>query len=146
MKFWDTSAIVPLLIPEARTSAVDAVFGADRALAVWWATEVECMSAIARQERREDLSAENAQAGLEVLVDLARDWIEMQPNASLRRTAGRLVRTHDLRAGDAFQLAAAVETAEGDPRALPFVTLDLRLADAARREGFSVIVPGAPTP
>jgi hypothetical protein len=53
---------------------------------------------------------------------------------------------HDLRAADALQLAAAIEAAEGRPRGLGFVTLDLRLADAARREGFRVIVPGAPTP
>jgi hypothetical protein len=33
---------------------------------------------------------------------------------------------------------------EGEPRSLPFVTLDERLARAARREGLPVIQPGRP--
>jgi predicted nucleic acid-binding protein len=45
---------------------------------------------------------------------------------------------HPLRAADALQLAAAVVAAEGIPASLSIVTLDERLAAAARREGFVV--------
>jgi predicted nucleic acid-binding protein len=45
---------------------------------------------------------------------------------------------HILRAADALQLAAAVVVAEGLPSSLDIVTLDERLAAAARREGFTV--------
>lgn len=49
---------------------------------------------------------------------------------------------HPLRAGDAFQLAALLSTAEDKPAEIPFVTLDERLADAARKEGFLVLGSG----
>lgn len=48
------------------------------------------------------------------------------------------MRLHPLRAADALQLAAALVLSDFEPRTLPFVTLDDRLASAARREGFEV--------
>jgi predicted nucleic acid-binding protein len=45
---------------------------------------------------------------------------------------------HTLRAADALQLGAAAVAAEGVPSSLDIVTLDNRLAAAARREGFTV--------
>ena len=61
----------------------------------------------------------------------------MQPVEAARIAARRLLRVHALRAADALQLAAAVVASEGDPRSLEIVTLDDRLMDAARREGFT---------
>jgi hypothetical protein len=146
VRFWDSSAVIPLLIVERRTDAAQALVATDRVMTVWWGTEVECVSAIARQERRDGLSQEAAQGAFGLLETLVDEWDEMQPTASLRRTARRLLRVHDLRAADGLQLAAAIDAAEGEPAGLPFVTLDPRLADAARREGFSVLVPAAPQP
>ena len=60
----------------------------------------------------------------------------------MRDDARRLVRVHDLRAADAFQLAAARVAADGQPGTLPLVTLDERLALAASREGFRVLGSG----
>jgi hypothetical protein len=68
-------------------------------------------------------------------------WEEIRPGSRLRQTAERLLRVHALRAADALQLAAAITAADDDPRALPFVTLDERIARAAEREGFPVIEP-----
>jgi hypothetical protein len=45
---------------------------------------------------------------------------------------------HPLRAADALQLAAAFAAAERRPASLAIVTLDERLANAARKEGFAV--------
>jgi len=51
---------------------------------------------------------------------------------------------HPLRAADALQLAAAFVAAERQPSSLAVVTLDDRLAVAARKEGFVLIdVPSA---
>jgi len=61
------------------------------------------------------------------------------PTEAVRSRAERLLGVHTLRAGDALQLAAALLAAEEDPADLPFVTLDERLADAARKEGFPVL-------
>jgi len=44
-----------------------------------------------------------------------------------------------LRAADALQLGAAIVAADGEPETLEVVTLDRRLADAARREGFPIL-------
>ena len=49
-----------------------------------------------------------------------------------------MVTRHQLRTGDAIQLACAVMAREREPN-LPFVTLDDELAAAARAEGFTVL-------
>jgi predicted nucleic acid-binding protein len=51
----------------------------------------------------------------------------------------RFLRVHPLRAADALQLAAAFMAAERRPASLQVVTLDERLADAARKEGFALV-------
>ena len=48
MIFWDASAIVPLLVEEPRSEAVDAALAADREMITWWATPVECASGLVR--------------------------------------------------------------------------------------------------
>jgi predicted nucleic acid-binding protein len=58
LRFWDSSAIVPLLVGEATTEAMQAIALEDPAMLVWWTTEVECASAIARLERQDDLSSD----------------------------------------------------------------------------------------
>lgn len=139
MRFWDGSAIVPLLAGEAETVAMTAVAADDPLMLVWWATPAECLSAIARLERERTLSGDAATAVLQRLDALAEGWHEIQPVEAARRTARRLLRVHPLRAADALQLAAAVVACEGDPSSLERVTLEERLADAARREGFAVL-------
>ncbi|MFI4977063.1 MAG: type II toxin-antitoxin system VapC family toxin [Solirubrobacterales bacterium] len=138
MRFWDSSAIVPLTIAEAITEALQAIAGQDPVMCVWWATEIECVSALARLEREGALAEATMTAALERLDSLAEAWNEVQATAALRGAARRLLRVHALRAADALQLAAAVVVAEGLPASLHIVTLDDRLATAARREGFTV--------
>ena len=108
---------------------------------VWWATEVECVSAIARLERDGDLASDAALEALERLDGLAAGWHEIQPVETARRTARRLLRVHALRAADALQLAAAIVASEGHPGSLEVVSLDDRLIAVARREGFPVLKP-----
>ncbi len=138
MRFWDSSAVVPLLIGEATTEAMQVIAADDPGMLVWWASEVECESTIARLERDGELESEATGAAIERLDALASRWHEVLPGEVVRRTARRLLRVHRLRAGDALQLAAAIVAAEGQPVSLELVTLDDRLADAARREGFRV--------
>jgi len=138
MRFWDSSAIVPLLLQELTTSVARSALGADRGLVVWWGTPTECVSAIARAER-EDGPGTTIQTAIRRLSGLQGVWVEVEPSSSLRDQAARLLRTHPLRAADSLQLAAAITAAGGSPTGLPFVTLDDRLAIAADREGFPVI-------
>ena len=107
----------------------------DPEMVVWWATRVECASALARLERAGLVIAEP----LARLNMLAAAWHEVEATEQVRRVAERILRVHALRAADALQLAAATVAAEHDPRTLGFVTLDAKLADAASREGFPVV-------
>lgn len=142
MKFWDSSAIIPLVVEEASSAALTQELHEDPHMLVWWATPVECVSALARLEREGLLDAAGLSQTLERLVDLELSWSEVQPIERLRIHATRLLRVHPLRASDSLQLAAAIVAAEDQPRTLPFVTLDDRLALAAQREGFPVVDPG----
>lgn len=138
MRFWDSSAVVPLLLDEERSQPIMTEYRRDPEMVAWWGTSVECASAIARRERDGLNDARTTAAAIERLDVLGAAWLEMHPSASIRRTAIRLIRVHPLRAGDALQLAAALTAAEGDTSSLAFVTLDDRLAQAAAREGFPI--------
>jgi uncharacterized protein len=138
VKFWDASAVVPLLVAESSTSKLQELAAADPAMLVWWATEVECASAIARLEREGELDAQSAQDAFDRLRGLADGWFEIDPNDGVREAAARFLRVHPLRAADALQLAAAFVAAERRPSSLTVVTLDQRLASAARKEGFAL--------
>jgi uncharacterized protein len=141
VRFWDTSAVVPLLMSQAATAAVTAEIKRDPEIVVWWATDVECVSAIARLEREIGSATADIAGALSRLDELAASWHEVQPGPAIRPIAARLLRVHPLRAADSLQLAAAILAGENESRSLPFVTLDDRLAQAASREGFPVVRP-----
>lgn len=68
-----------------------------------------------------------AEAGLS---SLERSWTTVEDAAQVDRRARRLLALH---------LAAALVACDERPYALSFVTLDDRLAELARREGFAVL-------
>lgn len=139
MKFWDSSAILPLLVREAASDRVRDIVSEDEDMLVWWGTPVECTSAVARRERDETMDAKTVALALERLRILIPSWTEVQPSERVRSTAQRALRVHALRAADALQLAAAIVAAGDDRATLEVVCLDQRLTLAARREGFQVI-------
>ena len=140
MRYWDASAIVPLLAFQDSTGAVRAEAKRDPSIVTWWGTRVECVSAVSRRERDGQLEEPAARAAIDRLTELASNWAEVGPSSRVRQVAERLLRIHPLRAGDALQLAAAIVAADDDPVTMPFLTLDERLALAARRDGFTVIL------
>ena len=139
MKFWDASAIVPLVADERARGALLAMLEEDPQLLVWWGTPVEIVAALARRERDGHLTADQTAAAIGALHTIATGLQEILPSDAIWRTAERLLRVHTLRAADSLQLAAAIIAADHDPASLPFVSLDERLNDAARREGFTVV-------
>ena len=138
MKFWDSSAIAALLLPEGDSERMARHYREDGRIFVWWATPVECTSAIARRER-EGLPARIVREGITSLREMEAQWVEVAPHTDIRDGAIRLLRMHALRAADALQLAAALFVADGNPESLDFLVLDIRLAAAAAREGFTVL-------
>ncbi len=141
MRFWDSSALIPLIVLQTASPAMRAEYLRDPEIVTWWSTEVECVSAIARLEREGRLTSPGLAVAISRLAAIEANWQEIRPTERLRTTAKRLLRTNALRAADALQLAAAIVAADGEPRLLPILTLDERLARAAEREGFPVIEP-----
>lgn len=139
MKFWDASALVPLLIDEPSTRALQAITARDREILVWWGTQVECVSAVARLERSGALDPSAIDLAFERLRGLIAAWDEVEGTEALREIAQRFLRVHPLRSADALQLAAAFLASGSRPSSLELVTLDQRLAIAAQKEGFDVV-------
>ncbi len=115
MKFWDASALVPLLLAESSTRRLQALLDEDPDILVWWASEMECASALGRLERMGALDANALALALDRLKQLANAWHEIEPNEIVRENALRFLRVHPLRAADALQLAAAFVAAETRP-------------------------------
>lgn len=138
MKFWDNSALVPLLVEEEATLLLRDLYLGEPGAIAWWGTPVECASAVSRLEREDKLSPPAATEALERLDALARHWHRIEPVDAVLETTRRLLRVHPLRAADALQLASAFLASEGRPSTLELVCLDERLAIAAQREGFPV--------
>ncbi|NNM07379.1 MAG: type II toxin-antitoxin system VapC family toxin [Gemmatimonadetes bacterium] len=138
MRFWDTSALVPLLLEQEATAEVGGLLSQDPEIVAWWGTPVECVSAAARLRREDRLSVDEEERVLDLLDTLQESWLEILPSEEVRDRAVRLLRVHGLKAADALQLAAARVWAGSTDRA-ELVTYDERLAFAARLEGFRVL-------
>ena len=139
MRFWDSSGLIPLFAREAHSSMMEALAADDPEMMVWWASPVECGSAVHRLRREGIFTlAETAEvlARLTEALDAAN---VLQPGDELCATALRLLATHPLRAAEALQLAAALLWAHGAPAGKDFVCLDERLRTAAILEGFAVL-------
>ena len=139
MRFWDSSALVPLLVEEPSSGARRALHESDPVIVVWWGSLVECESALASFRRRPGNDSAPVQAAVAGLEDLAQNWIEVPPEDQIRSRARRLLRVHPLRAADGLQLAAALFAVHELSNAIEFVCNDRRLAEAARLEGFATV-------
>ncbi len=141
MTFWDSSALVPLIVEEAASPSCRALLSSGpstTSVVVWTLSILEVTSSLQRKRREGGLDASETQVALARLDALAATWTEVSAVAPIKAKARRLLAVHVLRAADAMQLAAALVMAEDDPTGVSFVTMDLRLRDAALREGFIV--------
>lgn len=139
MRFWDASAIVPLLFSEPWSKQAGELLREDAAIVVWWGSRVECVSALRRRERRGQLEAEGARRALALLGGLADTWSEVLPSEALRAQAERALAVHSLSIADALQLASALAWRREPARSAELVCLDERFRDAASREGFALL-------
>lgn len=139
MIFWDSSALVALIVEEVESAARRGQLEADPDLAVWWGTPIECESALQRRLRDGSLNADDAKLARERLAELAGAWHEVNPTAAVRKLALRLLRTHPLRAADALQLAAALAIESAGVPDLRFACADQKLAAAAASEGLTCL-------
>ena len=138
MRFWDTSAVVPLVVRQSASAGVDRWFAEDPDVVISALTTIEITSALWRLRREEALDEAEVRAAELRTGELASGSFIVADVDSVKPLAVRLLRVHALRAADALQLGAALVWSGGRPHGKTLHTLDERLALAARREGFSV--------
>lgn len=139
MRYWDSSALVALLVAEPESARRFELLQQDPSVVTWWGSQIECASALNRLHREGALDARQLDQSLDQLRLLAATWLEIRPTQRVRNRAMRLLRVHRLRGADAVQLAAALTASREDPATLDIVCSDSRLSEAARREGFAVL-------
>ena len=134
--YFDTSAVVPLLVGEPGTDISLRVFLQAETVATVRMTFAEASAALARASRLGRLTADahdRALAGLESV------WVQMDVldvDDDLVRAAGALARDHALRGYDAVHCAAALRVVSGTTVALAG---DRDLLAAWHREGLQVV-------
>lgn len=141
MRFWDASAIVPLVCREPLSHRSRVLYREDPRLLVWTLTPTEVLSALSRKRREGVLTQDVFRESRRRLDLLIRDWMEVYDVDAAKVRTHRLLEAHPLRTADALQLAAALVGVFDRPAGFEFVTLDGILGAAAEREGFSVLGP-----
>jgi predicted nucleic acid-binding protein len=139
VRFWDTSALVPLCVEQAASTIVARLYEDDNDIIVWWGTRVECVSALMRLVREGHVDAIQRVAVRSLLDALFEAADEIAPMPDVRDRAESVLAVHPLRAADGLQLGAALVWAKERTAARELVSLDVRLREAAAKEGFTVI-------
>lgn len=139
MRFWDSSALLPLLSEEKFSSITTNLLREDADVTVWWGTRVECSVTISRLKRESKLTETTMEEARINLNELSAEWLEIEPTNELRLLAMLISKAHPLKAADALQLAAALRWCEGNTDGANFVCLENQLRRAAEDEGFDVL-------
>ena len=139
MRFWDSSAIVPLVCRESQSPRCRSWLRADPVMIVWTVAATEVVSALTRKRREAKLKSAVFANAKRRLAKLEVSWSEVVQYDAVCARARRLLECHPMRAADALHLAAALVAFEERPAGIEFVTFDGRLAEAADKEGFVVL-------
>jgi predicted nucleic acid-binding protein len=140
IRYFDSSALVKRYVDEPQGEEVARLL-ADAIPATSRLSEVEITSAILRRWRQGDLSADERDRALAALRQdlMAMNVVELAPEVSALAT--KLLERHDLRAGDAVQLASSAYLQKKVGRKIELVAFDRRLVEAAAREGLTPAMP-----
>lgn len=133
--YFDTSAIIPLIINEASTGLCTRVWNESARIVSVRLLYAEARAALARAERIGRLTRQQLMAAVAELDSVVNEVDHIEVSAQLAYAAGELAQSHGLRGYDAVHLAAAIAVADRD---LVLVTGDASLAAAAAAVGLSV--------
>lgn len=139
MRFWDSSAIVPLLCRESQSARCREWLREDSTILVWSLAATEVVSALSRKRREGALSPARFGTAKRRLTGLEAAWSEVTAWDAVRARTRRLLEVHALSAAEGLHLAAALVVVEERPLGVGFVTFDHALGDAAEREGFALL-------
>lgn len=139
MRYWDASALVPLIVAEPDSESVRTWLSEDDHIVTWVWTRTEIIGAIERRAREGSLSRLQRRDVLKRFNAFAASWDEVTEVLAVRSRANALLARHPLRAADAGQLGAALLVQEQLANPLTFVCMDQRLSSAAELESLRVI-------
>ena len=140
MRYWDASALVPLIVSQPDSGLARKWLAEDESIVTWVWTGTEIAGAIERLTREGAISRQQRRAALDAFAGLSNRWDEVTDVLAVRSRAVSVLARHPLRAADAGQLGAAMLIQEQLPAPLSFMCLDRRLALAAEREGLRIPV------
>lgn len=137
--YFDTSAIIPLLIAESGTPTAGDIWDRAHRLVSVRLAHVEARAALAQAARLRRISPHHLRSSVRELGDLLAQVDVIEADEDLIREAGDLVEAQGLRAYDAVHLAAAHRVADGD---LVVVAGDKALLTAAEGLGMAIAAIG----
>jgi predicted nucleic acid-binding protein len=137
--YFDTSAVVPLLVVEAGSARAAALWdGADRVVSARLVYP-EGRAALAQARRLGRLTARQLRAAVTEFDSRYEEFDLVEVDDTLARHAGRLAEAHGLRGYDAVHLAAADRLRDPD---LVVVAGNKPLLSAASAEGMTTATVG----
>ena len=139
MRYWDASALVPIVVAEPASSLVRELLAEDQQIITWVWSRMEIISAVERRAREGAMSRMQRREVLRAFDAFTRSWDEVTDALAVRSRANALLARHPLRAADAGQLGAALLVQQQVAAPLEFVCLDQRLSLAAELEGLSTL-------
>jgi uncharacterized protein len=139
VRFWNSSALLPLISEEALSSVVAGLLIDDGEIVVWWGTWLECSAAVSRLRREKSLHEAGEEEARAALNRLAGNWVEQRPTDDTNLLAMLVWKRHPFKAADTLHIAAALRWCEGETNGTGFVCLDSRLCQAASDRGFEVL-------
>ncbi len=126
--YFDTSAVVPLIIDEPSTELCNRVWNESTRVVSVRLLYPEACAALARAERMGRITRSQLRAAVTDLESIIAEIDHVEVTAKLATSAGDLAQAHGLRGYDAVHLAAASAVADGD---VVLMTGDADLASAA---------------
>ena len=135
--YFDTSAIVPLIINEDSTDLFSRVWNESSRVLSVRLLYPEARAALAKAERMGRLSATQRSTAVVELESIIAEVDQIEVTEALARRGGELAQAYGLRGYDAVHLAAASAVADSD---VVLVTGDSVLANAANSIGIAVSI------
>lgn len=138
MFFWDSSAIVALLLYEKETERIRSFLEQSEELSAYISviTPLEIASAIVRKIQDGAITLKQADLARLIISEFRKEVYLVFADQNVLDIALHLQKIYSLKVADAIQLASARVGTE-NPSVVNFLSLDEKLNNAARLEGFN---------
>lgn len=138
LAYLDTSLYVRQFVEEAGAKAASRLLSR-YSLASSFLLQVEAVSVVSRKRAEGNLSDKEIERIQDEVLEGLRHISFVVLDGNVAGRGRNVVSNHGLRSLDAVHLGTAILLRESLGAEIPFLTVDARLAGAARREGFKVI-------